>query len=66
MLGDNDFGPIYGNNPDLYLSDDCNENDYSSTKLSGCYEGESDPFQLNGGTKHFKVLDYEMWQIVKY
>merc|ERR1712113_275581 len=43
MFGYSTYGPAYGYS-DLEISNNCNENEYSSTKLGFCYEGGSDPF----------------------
>merc|ERR1712113_630587 len=59
LYGHSSFGPIYGNG-DLEISNNYNVHSNSYTKLGECYEGESNPFQLNDGTKRFKVLDYEI------
>merc|ERR1712113_1103450 len=56
IAGHKNYGPMYG--WDLHVSVDCNENQESRTNLGMCYEGGTDPYQLNDGTCKFKVLDY--------
>lgn len=63
MYGNNTYGPTYAGNHDLYIANKCNVNSSSYTHLGYSYEGSGSPHQLNGGTKSFKVVDYEVWKV---
>ena len=56
------YGPTFGGNYDLYISDNCMNNNSSYT-ANGCTYQNNSNYELNGGTQYFKVLDYEVFQI---
>ena len=56
------YGPTFGVNHDLYISDNCMNNNSSYNIIGGTYKKNSD-YELNGGTNNFKVIDYEVFQI---
>jgi hypothetical protein len=55
------LGPEFGRGHDLTIASGClnNSNSYS---VKGSY-GMTSEYELNGGIKNFKVLDYEVFQI---
>ena len=55
------YGPTFGGGHDLYICNGCMSNQSSCTSKSN-YEMTS-AHELNGGTKNFKVLDYEVYKI---
>ena len=58
---DSDRGPCFGSSHDLYICTGCLNNQSSHT-IKSCFEMTSS-YELNGGIKNFKVLDYEVFQI---
>ena len=56
------YGPTFGGNHDLKISDNCMNNNSSYNANGYTYQKNSN-YELNGGTQYFKVLDYEVFQI---
>jgi hypothetical protein len=60
------LGPDFGNDysSDLYISDNCHQNEFSYSELSGSYGGvDVDRSALFGQLK-VRVVDYEVFKIV--
>ena len=55
-------GPTFGGGIDLYISDNCMNNNSSYNNIGYTYKKNSN-YELNGGTSNFKVIDYEVFQI---
>ena len=67
------WGPIYGSpyGPDLSISDKCHANDHSCSSLGSHYdipvsikEYSNEAFCLLAGAKKFKIVEYEVYQLV--
>jgi hypothetical protein len=67
------WGPIYGSpyGPDLSISDKCHMNDNSCSSLGSHYdipvnvkEYSNEAFSLLAGAKKFKVIEYEVYELV--
>ena len=55
------YGATFGSGHDLYICDGCMSNQSSYTNKSN-YDMTS-TYELNGGVKAFKVLDYEVFKV---
>jgi hypothetical protein len=61
------YGPWFGIGPDLYISDNCHQNDYSCSRLGGSYgRGPGLNQYALFGQERFRVVDYEVFKIVIY
>jgi hypothetical protein len=59
-------GPDFGGGAsDLYISDNCHQNDYSMSRLGGSY-GRGPGLNKHAlfGQERFRVVDYEVFKIV--
>jgi hypothetical protein len=60
------FGPRFGNGPpDLYISNNCHQNEYSRSRLGWSYgRGPGVNRYALFGQRRFRVVDYEVFKIV--
>ena len=67
------WGPIFGSpyGPDLSIADKCHMNDHSCSSLGSHYDIPSnikeyspEAFSLLAGSKKFKVLEYEVYELL--
>jgi hypothetical protein len=62
------FGPVFGSSPyDLIITNNCHQNDFSSSYLGWSYGGEGSRANVYAlfGQEEFRVIDYEVFKIVQ-
>merc|ERR1712083_168381 len=57
------YGPTFGANHDLHISNACNTNQTSYTNLGGSYIAAHSNKHVLAGSRNFMVKDYEVWQL---